>query len=140
MRAICSGCFVRQRSAHVSLLDAGETDGEALELSSTELRDLALENDVQVEGSADLLEVVPFELPVKHLLHARLPLDRARDVVDVLRLDQRLEVVLENLREVILKFGSAEVLEDVLPVGRVLRHRIVSSVEESKTSDGSLTS
>jgi hypothetical protein len=39
-------------------------------------------------------------------------------VINVLRLDQGLEVVLKDLGEVVLKLGTAEVLEDLLPVGR----------------------
>jgi hypothetical protein len=41
-------------------------------------------------------------------------------VIDVLRLDERLEVVFEDLGEVVLELRAAKVLEDVLPVGRVL--------------------
>ena len=41
-------------------------------------------------------------------------------MVDILRLNQGLEVVFENLGEVILQFGATEVLEDFLPVWRVL--------------------
>jgi hypothetical protein len=41
-------------------------------------------------------------------------------VIDVLRLDERLEVVFEDLGEVVLELRAAEVLEDILPVRRVL--------------------
>ena len=39
-------------------------------------------------------------------------------MVDVLGLDQRLDVVLQDPREVVLELGSSKVLDDLLPVGR----------------------
>lgn len=41
-------------------------------------------------------------------------------MIDVLRFNERLEVILQDFGEVILKFGSTEVFQDLLPVGRVL--------------------
>lgn len=42
-------------------------------------------------------------------------------MVDVLRLDQRLEVVLQDFGEVVLELGSAEIFQDFLPIWRVLQ-------------------
>lgn len=41
-------------------------------------------------------------------------------MIDILGLDQRLDVVFENFGEVVLKFGSSEVFQDIRPVGRNL--------------------
>jgi len=41
-------------------------------------------------------------------------------VVDILRLDDRLQVVFEDFGEIVLQLRAAEVCEDLLPVGRVL--------------------
>lgn len=41
-------------------------------------------------------------------------------MIDVLRFNERLEVILQDFGEVVLKFGSAEVFQDLLPVGWVL--------------------
>jgi hypothetical protein len=49
-----------------------------------------------------------------------LSLDGSGDLIDVLGLDNGLEVVLENLCEVVLQLGTTEVLEDLLPVRRVV--------------------
>lgn len=47
-------------------------------------------------------------------------LDGSGDLVDVLRLNDSLEVVLENLCEVVLQLRTTEVLENLLPVRRVV--------------------
>lgn len=49
-----------------------------------------------------------------------LPLDGLGDVVHVLRLDDGLQVVLQDAREVVLQLRPPEVLQDFLPVGRAL--------------------
>ena len=41
-------------------------------------------------------------------------------MIDILRLDEGLQVVLKHFREVVLKFGSTEVLQDFLPIGGIL--------------------
>ena len=51
---------------------------------------------------------------------ADLALDGLGDVVHVLRLDERLEVVLEDAREVVLQLRAPEVRQDLLPVRRVV--------------------
>ncbi|KAI3494682.1 hypothetical protein L1887_40498 [Cichorium endivia] len=108
------------KHVYVGILDARHADGEALELSTGEVLDVAVENLLEVEHVDDLVLVVPLELAVEELRDARLALDGTRDVVDVLGLDERLDVVLEHLGEEVLELGAAEVLEDLLPVGRVV--------------------
>jgi hypothetical protein len=49
-----------------------------------------------------------------------LALDGSGDLVDVLRLNNSLEVVLENLGEVVLQLGTTEVLENLLPIRGVV--------------------
>ena len=79
---------------HVRLLDARHRNGESLEFSTRKLGDLTIEKVRQLELLEKLLLVVQFELGVKHLIHGHAALDGAGDVVDILRLDERLEVVL----------------------------------------------
>lgn len=77
---------------------------------------------------------------------ARLPdvaLDRLRDVIDVLRLDDGLHIVLKNARQEVLQLAAAEVCEDLLPIRRVLRQKagrkrtaVSSQCGESKEVDG----
>ena len=43
-----------------------------------------------------------------------------RNLIDVLGLDDGLQIVLEDLREVVLQFRAAEILQNRLPVGRDL--------------------
>jgi hypothetical protein len=54
----------------------------------------------------------------ENLLHSALHC--LGDVVNVLRLDDGLQIVFQNLREVVLKFGTTEIGQNFLPIGRVL--------------------
>lgn len=47
-------------------------------------------------------------------------LDGAGNLIDILGLDHGLEVILQNLREVVLQFGTTEVLQNLLPIGWVV--------------------
>ena len=47
-------------------------------------------------------------------------LDGSRDLIDILGLNDGLEVVLKNLGEVVLQLRTTEVLQDLLPVRRVV--------------------
>ena len=105
---------------HIRRLHSSHGDSEPLQLSTGELADLTVENNIQLQIVAQLLLVLELELGVEHLVDSHVALDGARDVVHVLRLDQRLEVVFEHLCEVVLQLGAAEVLEDLLPIWRVL--------------------
>jgi len=66
------------------------------------------------------LLVVEFQLGIEHLADGHLILDRSGNVVDILRFDESLEVILEDLREVVLQFRSAEIFQDFLPIWWVL--------------------
>lgn len=92
---------------------------------------------MEIQRREDLLLVVPLQLAVEHLLDRLLSLDCPWDVVHVLGLDERLEVVLEHLGEVVLQLRASEVLENVLPVRWLLCRR---SALVSTTKRGGLTS
>jgi hypothetical protein len=80
----------------------------------------------------DLGLVVAVVLLVDDLLDAAL--DNLGDVVDVLRLDDRLEVVLEDLREVVLQLRPAVVLQDLDPVRLVLQGRAACGTNTSASA------
>jgi hypothetical protein len=48
------------------------------------------------------LLVVELELRIKHLADRHLVLDRPGNVVNILRFDESLEIILKDLREVVL--------------------------------------
>lgn len=50
-------------------------------------------------------------------------LDRLWDLVDVLRLDDGPQVVLQDFGEVVLQLGASEVGQDLLPVWRILGNK-----------------
>lgn len=67
------------------------------------------------------------------------PVPYLGDVVHVLRLDDGLEVVLQDAREVVLQLAAAEIGQDLLPVGRGLQGkegegRAKSGVREEATT------
>jgi hypothetical protein len=82
--------------------------------------DLAIQDMVQLELVAHLLLVVELQFGIEHLRDSHRALDRLGDVVDVLRLDQGLQVVFQDFREIVLQLRSPEVFEDFLPIWRVL--------------------
>lgn len=77
-----------------------------------------LKNSTLTELSHVLVEIVDF-VTFRHHLFDR-AFDRFRDLIDVLRLDDGFQVVLEDFREVVLQLGAAEEHQNVLPIGRVL--------------------
>jgi len=111
---------LKRGDSHISPLDSSQRDSEPLQLSSRKLGHTSLHDLVEIQVVQQVLHVLELLLSVEHLRDGSLSLDGSRDVVDVLRLDESLEVVLENLGEVVLELGSSEVLEDLGPVGRVL--------------------
>lgn len=67
-----------------------------------------------------MLLVVELQLGIEHLSYGHGAFDSLRYMVYILRLDQRLQVILEDLGEVVLQLRAAEVLEDFLPVWWIL--------------------
>lgn len=84
------------------------------------MADIAFHDFGELEVDSYLFLVVTLELGVEHLGNGEAPFDSPRDVVDVLWFYERLEIILEHLGEVVLQFGTTEVLENFLPVGRIL--------------------
>jgi hypothetical protein len=109
-----------QKTLHICGLYARHSNCEALQLSSGKLADLTVKYGSQLELVEDILKVVTFKLALEHLLDGLLALDSARNVIDILWLDEWLQVVLEHLGEVVLQLGSTEVAQDFLPVWWVL--------------------
>lgn len=99
----------------------GDTDGETLELTTREQRNITIIDMTQLQDIQDLLEVVELLRLVHEELHRLLGTpDGPRKLVNVLRLDHRGQIVLQELCEVILQLGTSEVFDDVLPVWRVV--------------------
>jgi hypothetical protein len=94
-----------------------------LKFSTTKLRDLAFKDLFELQYPAHFVLVVTLELRVEHLGHGELALDHPGDLIDILGLDQRFDVVFEDFCKVVLKLGAAEVLENLFPVRGVLRIR-----------------
>lgn len=84
----------------ISVLDAHHSASETLKLTTRQSLNLPIANVGQIQHSADLLLLVALVLLVQQLLHCTL--HRLWNLVHVLRLDQGLQVVLQDLREVVL--------------------------------------
>lgn len=100
---VASDCTCVSHS-HICRLDARHSDGKTLKLSSRQLTDLAVKNCAQLELVKHVVEVFTLEFRLEHLFDCLLALDGARNVIDILGLDQRLQVILEHLGEVVLQF------------------------------------
>lgn len=108
--------------SHVGLLNGSEGDSKPLQLSTTQLSNLSVHQVDQLQLLCQLvLGTLPLQLGLQHLVHRHpLLLDLSRDQVDVLRLDDRLDIVLEDLGEEVLQLGSSEMFENLGPFRRVV--------------------
>jgi hypothetical protein len=101
-RAACRRCFTsRYEHVDVGLLDAGDGDGEALELTTGELGDGLLEEVREVALDDDVVEHLAVVLAGEDVADGAL--DHLGDGIDVLGLDDGLDVVLEQLGQVVLQ-------------------------------------
>lgn len=136
---------------HVGVTDTGDGDSETLELSTRKLADLSFLQTLELEVGLELVPVRQLGLAIKHLAHGHVgDLDTPRDLVHVLRLGHSLEVVLQHLCEEVLELRTAEILEDLGPLGRIIvsteiglelarknleRRRLADTVGADKTED-----
>lgn len=98
-------------------------NGETLQLTTGKEINVTVENGVKLERLDDLLDSCFVNLGAlldEEANGSVLALDGSGDLVDVLRLDDSLEVVLEDLCEVVLQLRTTEVLENLLPIRRVV--------------------
>ena len=110
----------RGQDIHIGVLYTRHCNSKTLQFSTRQLRDLSLQNFVQFKFVAHQLLVVTLEFGVQHLRDRHFTLYCSWDVVDILRFDQGFQIILENLGEVILKFGATEIFQNFLPVRRIL--------------------
>lgn len=106
----------------ILLLDADETESESLQLTTGKVGDVTVVNVSQLQNIENLVEVA-------HGLIGLLGKDGADgalstteglgNLVDILRLDDGVEIILEQLGEVALQFGTTEVADDVGPIGGI---------------------
>lgn len=103
---------------HVGLLDEGDGDGESLQLTAAQRLDVAVGHVGQVEHLVGAILLPALVLARNNLAH--LALDAAGDGIHVLRLDDRLDVVFQQLGEEVLQLAAAEVHQHLGPVRRVV--------------------
>mmetsp|Transcript_16711 Transcript_16711/g.24544 ORF Transcript_16711/g.24544 Transcript_16711/m.24544 type:complete len:414 (-) Transcript_16711:112-1353(-) len=99
---------------HVRLLHHHHANGKPLQLPARQNLHLPVQEMHQLHFLQSFLHHVPLALALHDDLH--FPLHGTRDVVHVLGLDDRLQVVLQDAREVVLQLRAPEVGEDLLPV------------------------
>lgn len=98
---------------NIGFLDADDGDGETLQLTTRKKVNVTVHDVLQLKSLDDLLQ--PLLLDLAPLLEqvANGPLcalDGLWDLVDILRLHDGLEIVLQNFGEVVLQLGTTEVL------------------------------
>lgn len=103
---------------HISLLNANQTDGETLELSTREMVNVTVLNLAEFCQILAIRRCAAQDLHTKniedvfHVVHLRTSLDEVAntldgtldssgDLVDILRLDNSLQVILQHLCEVV---------------------------------------
>lgn len=87
---------------HIGLLNAYEGDGETLQLSTRKQADVSIENVSQFQLINHLIEVVHLSTSFDEFANRPIcGLDGFGDLVDILRLDNSLEIVFEDLGEVV---------------------------------------
>lgn len=102
--------------------DAGHGDSQTLQLATRALADLTLHQLLKLKHAHQVLPSVlalrllvedPLQRGVRHL-------DAPRDLVNILRLGDGLDVVFEHLGEEILQLATTVVLQNLCPLGRVV--------------------
>lgn len=115
------GLASRRERRRVIVTYTGDTDSKALELTTRQQGHITLIDMTQLKHIQDLLEVVELLRLVKEGLDRLLrAANGLGELVDILRLHNGGQVVFQKLCEVVLKLGAPEVLDDVLPVRRVV--------------------
>lgn len=106
---------------YVLLLDASETNRKSLKFTTGQMRYISVVDVTEFEHVKNLVKVVQLARLLDEVLDGLLrTLNGLWKLVDVLRLHNGLEVILEQLGEVVLKFRTSEVLDHILPVRRVV--------------------
>lgn len=102
---------------------ASHGNGQTLKLTTRTLSNLTLHKLLELQDPHEVItRFLALRLLVKDSLQRRIGhLDTAWDLVNVLRLGDGLDVVLEDLCEEVLKLATAVVLEDLYPLGRVVK-------------------
>jgi hypothetical protein len=110
-----------KKNLHICLLDTSNRNSESLQLSTRKLLHITLKHRLKLQNLDHLLHVVHLALLLEQRLNGpHRPPNRLRQLVDILRLDNGLQIVLHNLGQVVLQLTAAEVLERLVPVGRIV--------------------
>mmetsp|Transcript_192 Transcript_192/g.660 ORF Transcript_192/g.660 Transcript_192/m.660 type:complete len:544 (-) Transcript_192:139-1770(-) len=135
---------------HVRLLHADNANREALQLTAGEYLDLTVKHVVEVKDAGHLRHNLLSAISLGGEDLAHLALHGARDVIDVLRLHDSLNVVFQNFGEIVLEFATAKVRQDLSPVRGVVvatkvrleltsqhleRRALANTVRPDKTQD-----
>lgn len=121
----------------VTFLNTNHRTSESLKFTTGEIFDLSISDVRQVEQVNDFLLIAQFVFLTQKISDSTLKrwprrsrcrsifaedvyLCSSRNLIHVLRFEDRFKILFENLRKVILQFTSPEELQDVLPIGRCL--------------------
>jgi hypothetical protein len=104
----------------ICILDTDKCNGKALKFSARQQSNLSIRDRIELQDVHDMLHVV-HDLFICSSLDERLDIldgtfDGLGDLIDILRFDYRLQIVLEDLSEVVLQFRSTPVFENLFPV------------------------
>ena len=104
----------------ISVLDADECESETLKFSTGQQSNLTILNLVEFEYIHDMFHVAKLVFCLDERLDGfDRTFDGAGKLINILRLDDRLQIVFEYLGEIVLELGSSEIAQNLLPVGRI---------------------
>ena len=100
----------------IGFLNPHQANGEPLQFSSRKLVNIAIQDMFQFQNIKDIIIIVHLETSFQQTLNGLISssFQGLRYLVDILRLDNRFQIVFKYLREVVLQFRAAEVLKDLL--------------------------
>lgn len=111
---------------HIGLLNNGQTNGETLQFTTRQDIDITLVDLLELENVDNLIESLVADLGSLLQEGSNLALgtlDGARDLIDVLRLDDGLDVVLQYSGEEVLQLATTVITQNFGPIWLLSGHQ-----------------
>jgi hypothetical protein len=125
----------------IGFLDSNSSDSKTLEFTTREEVNITVHDVVQLEDIGNLFHVTERGSTLNEVSDTLVgAFNSPGDLVHILRLDHGLEVILQKLGEIVLKLGTTEVLDNILPVRDVIVSAQVGLELSTQNLEGSTLS
>lgn len=111
---------------NIGLLNNGQTNGETLQFTTRQDIDITLVDLLELENVDNLIESLVADLGSLLQEGSNLALgtlDGARDLIDVLRLNDGFDVVLQDSREEVLQLATTVITQNLGPIRLLAGHQ-----------------